>query len=356
MRILSTLAILLAACPARAAMPVEAMIQLTLRGQRVEGSAIEFNAAQVHLLGRDGRLWEFQPGEATDFHKSADRFQPLSISEFRAGLLRDLGAGFEATGTGHYLVAHPAGQRDVWAQRFEDLYRSFVHYWGVRGLTPQEPLFPLVGVVCRNRRQFDEVAARDGGSVGSGVLGYYHLLTNRILLYDLGSSAGTGKWQTSAKVLIHEATHQTAYNTGIHSRYTRPPKWVSEGLATMFEAPGVYDSRNHTQLSDRSNRGRLDNFRQMIPHHRATLISGVVADERLFQVNPGAAYAEAWALTFYLVETQPRKYADYLARTARMTPFTDYSAAQRTADFQAVFGSDWRMLEAQLLRYMAGLK
>jgi hypothetical protein len=356
MRTLCALAVLLAALPAKAAMPVEVMIQLTLRGQRVEGTPIDFNEAKVHLLGRDGRLWEFKPSEASDFRKSADRFQAFSVSEFRAALLRELGPGFEVTGTGHYLVAHPAGQRDVWAQRFEDLYRSLVHYWGVRGFTLREPSFPLVGVVCANRRQFDEVSARGGGPVGSGVLGYYDLLTNRILLYDLGSSAGTGKWQTSAKVLIHEATHQTAYNTGIQSRYTRPPKWVSEGLATMFEAPGVYDSRNHTQLSDRINRGRLDNFRQMIPHHRAELISGMVADEQLFRVSPGAAYAEAWALTFYLVETQPRKYADYLARTARMTPFTDYSATQRTADFQACFGADWRMLEAQLLRFIAGLK
>jgi hypothetical protein len=356
MRILSVVAILLAVCPARAAMPVEAMIQLTLRGQRVEGSPIEFNEAQVHLLGRDGWLWEFKPGEATNFHKSADRFQPLSISEFRAVLLRDLEAGFEVTGTGHYLVAHPAGQRDVWAQRFEDLYRSFVHYWGVRGLAPREPLFPLAGVVCRSRRQFDELSARAGSPVGSGVLGYYDPASNRILLYDLGNSAAAHKWQTSATVLIHEATHQTAFNTGIHSRYTQPPRWVDEGLATMFEAPGVYDSQTYRQQSDRINRGWLGQFRHLAPHHRPELLADLIARDRLSQTAPQVAYAEAWALTFWLVETQPRKYADYLARTAQMTPFAPYTAAQRTADFQAVFGSDWRMLEAQLLRYIAGLK
>lgn len=356
MRILAGLAILLVTCPARGAMPVEAMIQLTLRGQRVEGSPIEFNDAQVHLLGRDGRLWEFKPSEASDFRKSADRFQALSVSEFRAGLLRELGPGFEVTGTGHYLVAHPVGQRDVWAERFEDLYRSFVHYWGVRGLSPREPPFPLVGVVCRSRRQFDELSRRAGSPVGSGVLGFYEVASNRILLYDVGSSAGTRQWHTSATVVIHEATHQTAFNTGIHSRYTLPPYWVAEGLATMFEAPGVYDSQSHRQQSDRINRGWLNQFRRLVPHHRPELLADLIARDRLFQTSPGAAYAECWALTFYLVETQPRRYADYLARSGHLPPFAPYTAAQRTTDFQAVFGGDLRMLEAQLLRFIAGLK
>ena len=76
----------------------------------------------------------------------------------------------------------------------------------------------------------------------------------------------------------------------------------------------------------------------------------------LFSVNPSAAYAEAWAFTFYLVENEPRKYAQYLALTASRPPFSEYEAAQRIADFTSVFGSNWRMLEAQFLRFMKGVK
>ena len=81
-----------------------------------------------------------------------------------------------------------------------------------------------------------------------------------------------------------------------------------------------------------------------------------MASDSLFGRNPGAAYAEAWALSFFLVETDPQKYTKYLALTAARPAFAEYTAAQRTADFTSVFGSDWRMLEARLLRFIAGLK
>jgi hypothetical protein len=56
------------------------------------------------------------------------------------------------------------------------------------------------------------------------------------------------------------------------------------------------------------------------------------------------------------VETAPHKYADYLKRTAMRPPFSDYSAKERTADFAAVFGADWRMLEARFLRFIGGVR
>ncbi len=73
-------------------------------------------------------------------------------------------------------------------------------------------------------------------------------------------------------------------------------------------------------------------------------------------MNPGAAYAEAWALTFYLSETRPRQYNAYLAKTAARPNFEPYTAAQRRADFTAAFSTDPRMLEADYLRFIAGLK
>jgi hypothetical protein len=122
----------------------------------------------------------------------------------------------------------------------------------------------------------------------------------------------------------------------------------------MFEAPGVYDARNHARPGDRINRGRLREFRQLAaPKHRPELIAALVADDRLFRTSPSAAYAEAWALSFYLAETQPQKYTELLARSAHRPPFSTYTAAQRTADFQALFGDDWRMFEARFLRFMA---
>ncbi|MEN6451461.1 MAG: DUF1570 domain-containing protein [Thermoguttaceae bacterium] len=352
-----------------AGQPDDAMVQITCQRRVVEGMPIRWTGDDIRLLGRDGRLWDFDLRAAATLRKTSDRFRPYSLSEFRAALLRELGGGYEVTGTAHYLVAHPRGQRDRWAERFEELYRSFARYFSVRGLRLATPRFPMVAVVSRDRAEFDQRMAAYGAlkcpaldeeslaaTHSSGVDGYYRIDTNRINLYDMGGKPDSARWQANASVLIHEATHQTAFNTGVHSRYAIPPRWLAEGLAMLFEAPGVYDSHNHPQLADRVNREWLRVFRQSLaPRHRPESLAAMVASDDLFRVNPSAAYAEAWAMSFFFVENEPAKYARYLQRTATRPAFAAYSAAARKADFTAIFGSDWRMLESRLLRYLAGL-
>ena len=342
---------------AAAAQSFEGLVRLSLGDQQIEGSPLAWDSSMVYLLGRGGRLWRFPPDDATDFSKTSTRFRSYSVSELRGELLRELGNRFEVTGTGHYLVAHPRGQRDIWPQRFEDLYRSFVHYFSVRGFEPKKPPYPLIGIVCGDQREFIRVAAGRGARVTSGLLGFYRPTSNQILLYDMQAGRDPKHWPRNASVILHEATHQTAFNTGIHSRYAPPPLWVAEGLATMFEAPGVYDSRYHTDRSDRVNRGRLGQFRQIVvAKHRPELLRSIVGCDDLFRTHTATAYAEAWALSFFLVETRPRQYTKYLALTADRPKFTEYTSAKRTADFTSVFGTNWSMLEARFLRFMADVK
>jgi hypothetical protein len=333
-------------------------LELTLGNQQLEGMPLVWSADNVTLLGRDGRLWDFLPNQAKDFREKSPDFRSYTAGEMRMQLLGELGNRFEVTGTGHYLVAHPAGQRDLWGQRFEDLYRSFVHYFRARSCDVANPEFPLVAIVLPNQADFMRFAAAEGNPVGTGVLGYYSPTSNRIILYDTtAGQAANSDWTQNADTIIHEATHQTAFNTGIHSRYTFTPRWLGEGLGTLFEAPGVWNSRYKTAQSDRINRGRLDRFRQYVSGRRpAGALASLIATDRLFQYDADGAYAESWALTFYLTETQPRKYSEYLAKTAGRPVFATYSEAQRLQDFQAIFGADFRLLEAQFLRYLAGIK
>ena len=113
--------------------------------------------------------------------------------------------------------------------------------------------------------------------------------------------SGQKDWEQNASTIIHEATHQTAFNTGVHSRFGTPPRWVAEGLGTLYEARGFWNSRSYTQQSDRLNTGRLAQFREFIAAGRpAGAFVDMISSDRIFQRNPAAAYAEAWALSFYL--------------------------------------------------------
>lgn len=334
------------------------MLQLDLDGLELEGLPLSWSKSRVYLLGRDGRLWDFRPQEAKNFQKTKNAFESYSASHMRSELTRELGRDFEITGTGHYLVAHPRGEGNLWSQRFEDLYRSFVHFFSVRGFQLEEPEFPLVAIVWPTRNSFYQYARSDGSELPPNVLGYYSPISNRISLYDTGAGSNSPEaWKLNADTIIHEATHQTAFNTDIHRRFGNNPKWVVEGLGTLFEAPGVWDSRMYKSREDRINRGRLDDFKQYLKSKRKVgSLAEFVSSDRLYFQDPSAAYAEAWALSFYLMETRPRQFADYLRRTVERKPFEDYTSQQRLADFTAVFGNDLRLLEAQFVREIERLK
>ncbi|MBX3415378.1 MAG: DUF1570 domain-containing protein [Pirellulales bacterium] len=339
-----------------AASPSRRTIELEFEGRRLEGMPLAWSKSVVYLLARDGRLWEFPPRDASDSRQVSSGFQSYPATIMRAQLEKEFGPKFEVSSTGHYLVVHPSGKGPQWSRRFEDLYRSFVIYFQVRDFQLKEPEFPMVAIVFPNQREFMQYAARDGSGVGRNVLGYYSPMSNRVALYDSGG--GKSSWEQDADTIIHEATHQSAFNTGIHTRFAPQPKWVIEGLGTMFEASGVWDSRNHTRQNERVNRGRFGDFRAMIEQQarKENSLEELIASDERFSADPAAAYAEAWALTYYLVETQPRKYAQYLKRVIDRTEFQPYPAAQRMADFTAVFGDNFRLIDAQFLRFIKSQK
>jgi len=335
-----------------------AMLQTVVKGQKLEGLPLAWSADRVHLVARDGRLWEFSPGEAQDYQQTSGYFRGYSAAEMRSALERELGDHLDVTGTSHYLVAHPRGQGGQWAERFENLYRSFVHYFAVRGFRTAEPPFPLVAIVWTREQDFFRFAAGDGNPVGPGVLGYYSPKTNRIALFDSSGGQKKGKeWEQDASTIIHEVTHQTAFNCSVHSRFILPPRWLAEGLGTLYEARGIYDSRTYQSQSDRVNRGRLKQFRQLVSSGRpACFFMELAGSDRIFSQSPGAAYAESWAFSFFLSETEPKKYCDYLALTMQGKPFDTPASAERVAQFVSVFGRDVQMLDAHFLRFMEGIQ
>jgi hypothetical protein len=355
---ISSVALLSADVGAKADEPGKFTIEMLLRGTRLEGTPLAWSEQRVFLLARDGRLWDFKPQEAEDFRKTGSPFRPLTAPMLRSQLESELGRDYEVSATGHFVVAHPRGQKDQWADRFEEMYRSFIAYFSVRGFRLQQPAFPLVAIVWKSRDDFMRYTARDGGRPSEALLGYYSLETNRVTLFDVGGGrTSSADWQQNFATIIHEAAHQTAFNTGIHSRFSPPPGWVAEGLGTLFEARGVNNSRAYTNQSDRINRGRFEQFKQYRASRRKPdSLMQLIASDRAFDRDTAAAYSEAWMLTFYLVESLPREYAQYLARTANRPAFSDYPSASRLADFTAVFGSDFRMLDARFLRFVDSLR
>ena len=91
-------------------------------------------------------------------------------------------------------------------------------------------------------------AVRQGVSLPGGTLGYYSRQTNRILLYDLAADGGAARLENAATI-VHEATHQMAFNTGVHAQLRRGAGLGRRGIGDAVRGAGrvrlaaAYDAR-----------------------------------------------------------------------------------------------------------------
>jgi Protein of unknown function (DUF1570) len=380
---------------ARALGAPPALIEVKVFEQTLQGKVVAHTRDWFWILGQDGRL-QMQPSDrVSNFRQISPRFSPWSFSIVRDQLQREFGKSFSVAATRHYLVcAHEDRRARAYAETFEELFRTFQMYFSVRGFKVPEPEFPLVAIIFPSGDAFFKYAAREKVAAVRGLKGYYLLTSNRIALFEegddrlswndpagdvpelfawgegpsvastrdfpfaIGSSSVYASIQGSLKdTMIHEGTHQAAFNTGLHTRVGVNPKWIVEGLATVFEAPGVRNSSANTGVKSRLNHERQMWFGNFAKARRKpqSLESFIVNDD-FFDQNVLDAYSQAWALTFFLNETRPRNYADLLRAMAARDPLLGYPPEARLADFQKAVTKDLKLLEAEFLRFMAELR
>jgi hypothetical protein len=331
------------------------MVSFEFRGTRQYGKTIAYDAQTLILLSRDGRSYQFPIAELHNLTELTSEFTSLSQAEMRGVLQAEHGSEYEVSGTGKYLTVHPRGS-DNWGQRFERIYRAIHHFVSVRGFDPQPLEFPLVAIVLEDRARFEQYSRRLNVSLADGVVGYYHPLSNRIVVYDQVAQADGRTWKDNSETIIHEAAHQVAHNIGLHARLADTPVWVIEGFGTMFEAEGVWNSLEFRQQTSRINAERLDWFQQQFVDKKVTnWLPQMVNSDQLFQTEPLDAYASAWMLTFYLSEHRSADYYAYLQHLRKLKPAQRYSAAHRLQDFERFFGDDWQMLEAHVMQFASHL-
>ena len=256
------------------------LIELRVGTDRHQGRVLTRDSRNVLLLDRSGKITKLPLKKVISFRTVSPQFSPLTPTMLNSALLRELGSGFQVKTTRHYVVAAGRGRAQKYVELFEGIYRSFHMHFSVRGFEIDRPEFPMVAIIFPSHSSFARYAKKDGVDAKPGLMGYYMPTTNRVALFERGSSAGsasfsgglrsyggrvTPDWtqpknwlkasttkpqfppQTAYSILaqpvgaiqadlrdtmIHEATHQVAFNVGLHSRMRDNPQWVVEGLAT----------------------------------------------------------------------------------------------------------------------------
>ena len=106
------------------------------------------------------------------------------------------------------------------------------------------------------------------------------------------------------------------------------------------------------------NRRRLTQFHryysQRGPDSLASLISN---DERFREVGQAHdAYAEAWALTYFLIKHRSEEYIKYLQLLSAKKPQERDDPEARLADFKSAFGDDLEKLDRDFIRVIGAVR
>jgi hypothetical protein len=376
--------ILLAAIAAAFSIPTHAGFALDQVSFRRDGHSrqavgkivVESQDGGVLLEDRAGALWAIQPGEIIERHSDDKPFERWDAAEIATQLNAEL-PGFRIHNTSHYVIAYNTSQDYArWCgSLFERLFLAFSTFWKQRGLALDEPPGPMLAVVFDTKQNFARYAQDELKEATPSIVGYYSLRTNRITMYDLtgleslpktgrGTSAdhinrllSLPQAERTVATIIHEATHQLAFNGGLQTRYADIPLWVSEGIAVYFEAPDL-QSRRGWRSVDNVNRVRLADFQQYSAHRPADSLESLVAKDDRFR-NTGAAphaYSEAWAFNYFLLHKRQEDYVKYLKVLSAKLPLRNDEPQERLDEFRRAFGDDLQKLDTEFMRYMGTVR
>jgi len=147
----------------------------------------------------------------------------------------------------------------------------------------------------------------------------------------------------------HEACHQLAFATGVGRM--GEPRWLTEGLATLFEL----DSQQDFVLAA-PNRGRLRDVRNSWAEAKGGDLRRIVTGEMFNDpdVSASLAYAEAWSLAHYLARRHAAAFSRYV-RESKLLPARAAGVRDRIAEFAEFFGDDIDALERDWRRYVQRL-
>ena len=317
--------------------------------RRVQGEVlVEASDGGVLLRGDDGRIWLVQPDEI--LHRESSPVPAAATKEeVTKRMLEELPGGFESFQTAHYVILYQGN--DEYARNvgtlFEALYRAFFAYWKNQRVTITEPDVPLVAVVLRDRSSFLAYAGKEIGETAANVIGYYHLESNRMTTFRVGNL------ERNIATIIHEATHQLAYNCGMQTRFADNPMWLSEGLAMFFESPDFSNPRGWRGVG-RVNQVNLNRWKRYLPNRPSDSLVTLLADDSRFRssATAEAAYGESWALTYFLIRTMKKEYTDYLKRLSEAKPLQEFTPRQRIEIVESAMGLSLEQLDRKFVTYM----
>ncbi|MBL8889956.1 MAG: DUF1570 domain-containing protein [Planctomycetaceae bacterium] len=340
--------------------------------RQVEGK-VEVEALDGSVLFQDmlGHLLLLRKNEVLDRLRH-DSPVELTAEALEGRLKHELPEGFRLHQTRHYTFCYWTDREYVqWvATLYERLFSGFNNFWKNRGFEPRPATRPLIVLVFANRAQFERFARTDMKAEPTGIIGYYHVLNNWVVMYDLmadGQFGGRERGLSQAlshpnavpmvATIVHEATHQLMFNNGMQQRLADIPLWVSEGLAVYFEAPDLTSKQGWKGIG-KINVLRYQRAKQYLQQRPADSLVTLMQDDKRFRDGTATldAYAEAWALNFFLLKKYAKQYQAYLQALSEKAPLINQTGPERIALFEEKLGKPLSELDREFVQFLQKLQ
>jgi len=346
-------------------------LQQNLSGKVV----IEDSVGSMLLETDEGAMWPIMANTIRSRKSDSEPLVPLDKKQLGERLLQEMGPDFQVHESKHYVVVFNTTRTYAkWCSSLlERLQRGFLAFWKKKGCDVHEPESPLAVLIFSDKRSYINHARPELGASAGNAIGYYSFQTNRIVMYDLTGMQALRRQKTRrgkmsditallsqreaeplVATIVHEATHQIAFNCGLQTRFADNPVWLGEGLAVYFETPDLSSNRSWSGMG-KVNYSRWDLFRKNVNRGRAGSLKSLIADDSRIRSPRTAvdAYAEAWAWNYFLITWHPDEYVAYLKMLAAKPLLVQDDMGTRLSNFRKHFGDDFGALEEEFYRRMS---
>lgn len=309
----------------------------------------------------DGNIWMLQPDEVKAKKSIARPFKGMKPDTAAKQIISQLPKSttpYRFMKAKNYAVVY--NTTPAFANWVKSLYLrlnvGFKGYWKNQGVELKESDVPLCVIIFKSKKEFDDYSIATLGSVQGSALAYYNMKSNQVVMYDLtGTAQFSGRRVTSSQqinaifqrpeaepmiaTIIHEAVHQIAFNSGLQKRFAPCPFWLNEGLAMYFEVPDLKSKRGWNAIGQVNNM-RLRQLRKMLSGDQSNFFDAIIQGDQKFREPEQIlnSYAEAWAMTYFLMKRKPKELGAYLKQLNASQLLSEPDEEQRVALFEKHFG------------------
>jgi hypothetical protein len=304
----------------------------------------------------DGELVARGPEQVTETERPFEAATPETVM---TRLTAELGDEFTLEKTRNYVYAYNCSDTFAAATSkiLESMRPGVTTYVERMGVPTSAPEVALIAVIFRTEAEFQNYRR-----MPEGVVAYYDILTNRIVMYEespLFRAHPQLATQQAISTIAHEGAHQILHNIGLQKRLSSWPIWLSEGLAEYF-APTTFGRGLKWKGAGQINDLRMLELELYIKSRMADTPSGQLVEDTVSAARlTSTGYAAAWSLTHWLATRHREKFFAYVRELSALQPL---EAAGPIVEpgivpanvrlFQTYFGDDFATLETQLVGHL----